>query len=254
MDIPDQRPAQPPGGAAISAAQPTARRKLRWRVLDWAIGALVMLSILVLALLLLWLSVTRPMSSADAPTPTASPTRPVPEATPPADLAESEVWLGDISLNAGSVVAAGTPLYDVVGTGTDVRSGPDGLVVRHLDLTATVPFHVVAAELGPNARVSAAGGGEVRVDTSVEALGRSFPLGATGTVTAVDGQLVMVPTSIDFGGPRFISELLGDALRELITIEHRIEGLPDGVVLQSVTVVDGGFRATLSGNDVRLVQ
>lgn len=249
MDVTDQRPAN-----HATSAQSTSRRRLRWRVLDWAIGAVAMLGILVLALLLLWLSVTRPMSSTDAPAPTASTPKPIPLATPPPDLAESEVWLGDISLNASSVVAAGTPLYDVVGTGTDVRSGPDGLVARHLDLTATVPFHVVAAELGPNATVSAAGGGEARVDTWVEALGRRLPLGATGTVQAVDGKLVMVPTSIDFGGPRFIAERLGDALRELITIEHRIEGLPDGVVLQSVTVVDGGFRANLTGSDVRLLQ
>ena len=166
----------------------------------------------------------------------------------------SGVWLGDISLEAGSVVAAATPLVDVVGTGTDVTSGSDGLVARHLDLTATVPFDVVAAELGPNATLSSAGGGEVRVDTRVEALGRSLPVGATGTVEAVGGELVIVPTSIDIGGPQFISDLLGGAVRELVTIEHRIEGLPDGVVLRSVEVVDGGFRANLTGDDVRLVQ
>ena len=253
--MPDQYPAQPHGSHAFPAS---SRRRLRGRVLDWALGAFGMLVIVFLALLLFWLSITRPVGSTDATpidgTPTASTAGPMAEATPPPDLAENEVWLGDVSLDASAVIAAGTPLHDVVGTGTDVTSGRDGLVARHLDLTATVPFHVVAAEVGPDATLSAADDGEVRVDTRVEALGRSLPLGATGTVTVVDGKLVMVPTSIDIGGPQFVSDLLGAALRELITFEHRIEGLPDGVVLRSVKVVDGGFRANLTGDNVRLVQ
>ena len=249
--MPDQYPVQPDGNHASTSSP---RRRLRGRVLDWAIGAVAMLGLVFLALLLFWLSITRPAGSTDPPTPVASTTAPIVEPTPPPDLAENEVWLGDVSLNASSVFAAGTPLNDVVGTGTDVTSGPDGLVARHLELTATVPFHVVAAQVGPDATLSAADDGEVRVDTLVEALGRSLPVGATGTVEVVGGKLVMVPTSIDIGGPQFVSDLLGTALRELITFEHRIEGLPDGVVLRSVQVVDGGFRANLTGDNVRLVQ
>lgn len=256
MDVPDGGPVPTHGGAVPAA--PAARRRLRWRVLDWAIGALGMLGLVALGLLLFWLSITRPVDESVVPPPagtSTSPTaEPLVEVTPPPDLAEDEVWLGDISLTAGSVIAAGTPLRDVIGTGTDVTSGPDGLVARHLELTATVPFHVVAEEIGPDARLSAAGKGEVRVDTEVEALGRSLPVGATGTVTVVGGTLVMVPTTIDIGGPQFLAELLGSVVRELITFEHRIEGLPDGVVLRSVEVVDGGFRAHLTGDDVRLVQ
>ncbi|WP_220489537.1 MULTISPECIES: LmeA family phospholipid-binding protein [unclassified Tessaracoccus] len=247
----DQYPVQPDGNHASTSS---SRRRLRGRVLDWAIGAVAMLGLVFLALLLFWLSITRPVGSTDAPTPAASTTAPIAEPTPPPDLAENEVWLGDVSLDASSVIAAGTPLNDVVGTGTDVVSGPDGLVARHLDLTATVPFDVVAAQVGPDATLSAADDGEVRVDTLVEALGRSLPVGATGTVEVVGGKLVMVPTSIDIGGPQFVSDLLGAALRELITFEHSIEGLPDGVVLRSVKVVDGGFRANLTGDNVRLVQ
>jgi hypothetical protein len=67
-----------------------------------------------------WLSITRPVGSTDAGVATTA----GPSASHRLDLAEDEVWLGDISLNAGSVVAAGTPLLDVVGTGTGVTSGP----------------------------------------------------------------------------------------------------------------------------------
>lgn len=252
MSNPEAYPQQSSDGHARQA-QGQSRRRL----LDGTIGALVMLGIVVLALLLLWLSMTRPVNNDDA-TPVASsafPTAvPSTEATPPPDLAEDEVWLGDISLNASSVIAAGTPLLDVVGTGTDVTSGPDGLMADHVDLTATVPFDVVAAEIGPGATLSAADGGEVRVDTRVEAFGRSLPVGATGTVTVADGNLLMVPTAIDIGGSRFVTDLLGEGLQELVMIEHRIEGLPDGVVLRSVQVVDDGFRTNLTGDDIRLVE
>lgn len=250
--MPD-RPVHPSGSHAVTAP----RRRLRSRALDWAIGAAAMLGIVLLALLLFWLSITQPVDDGAAvplPTPTASTQAPAIEATAPPGLAEDEVWLGDVSLNASAVVAAGTPLYDVAGTGTGVISGPDGLVARHLDLTATVPFHVVAAQLGPDAHLSAAAGGQAHLVTRVELLGRSLPVGATGTVDVVAGILVIVPTSVDLGLPQFLENTLVEAVRELITIEHRIEGLPDGVVLRSVTVVDGGFRANLTGDNVRLVQ
>lgn len=247
----------PEGAHGSHAYVGSPRRLLRSRALDWLLGALGMLAVLLLALTLFWLSITRSTESPVAPvdpavtTPAAAPT---PVLTPPPGLAANEVWLGDISLDASTVFAAGTPLLDVVGTGVDVTSGPNGLIARHLDLTATVPFDVVAAEVGPNTVLSAAAGGQARVDTSVELLGRSFPVGATGTVEAVGGKLVMVPTSIDLGGPRFISEFLGEAVQQLITFEHQIEGLPEGVVLRSVRVVGGGFRANLTGEDVKLVQ
>lgn len=256
MQGPDQTP-PPAGGSPAGTASSESRRQLGRRALDWAIGALAMLGVVVLAVLMFWLSITQPADDPDAtPSPgNSTPPRvePTTAPTPPPNLAEDEVWLGDISLNASSVVAAGTPLLDVVGFGTDVTSGPDGLVARHLDLTATVPFHVVAAQIGPSTTLSAAGGGEARIHTWVEAWGRQLSVAATGNVTVVAGKLVMEPTSIDIGAPDFISELLGDLVRELITIEYAIEGLPDGVVLQSVTVMDDGFRAHLTGDNIRLV-
>ncbi|WP_221933172.1 LmeA family phospholipid-binding protein [Tessaracoccus rhinocerotis] len=253
MQIPDRGTTRPDGAPAA----PSSRRRLRLRALDWALGALGMLGIGFLALLVFWLSITRPVDDTGAspsPVPSPSATAGGTRATPPPDLADDQVWLGDISLDASSVFAAGTPLHDVVATGTDVTSGPDGLVARHLDLTATVPFEVVAAELGPGSTLSAAEGGEVRVHTRMEAMGRTLSVAATGTVDVVDGKLVLVPTSIDIGGPEFLADLLADAVRELVTFEHRIEGLPDGVILRSVKVLDGGFRANLTGDDVRLVQ
>lgn len=246
-------PAEQPQGSHLYEPP---RRRLRWRVLDWVIGAVGMLAVLALGLLLFWLSITRPSDEAAPPTipPASQPASPSPAAGPPAGLGPDEVWLGDIALSASSVVAAETPLHDVVGIGTDVVAGPNGLIARHFDMTATVPFSAVAPQLDPRATLSPASGGEVRVDTWMDILGRSLPVGATGTVEVVGGKLVIVPTSVDLQVPQFISNLIGDALRELIRIEYEIEGMPDGVVLRSVNVVDSGFRANLTGDNVRLVQ
>ena len=71
-----------------------------------------------------------------------------------------------------------------------------------------------------------------------------------GTVEVVAGRLVVEPTSIDIGGPAFLADLLASIVREFVTIEHEIEGLPEGLVLQSVRVQDDGFRAHLEGSDV----
>ena len=50
----------------------------------------------------------------------------------------------------------------------------------------------------------------------------------------------------------FLADLFGALARELLTIEHEIEGIPDGLVLLDVTVQDNGFRAELGGTDVRI--
>ena len=52
------------------------------------------------------------------------------------------------------------------------------------------------------------------------------------------GRLVVEPRSIDFGGPDFLSDAVGAVVRRLVTIEHDIEGLPEGLVLEDVTVQD----------------
>ena len=68
-----------------------------------------------------------------------------------------------------------------------------------------------------------------------------------------NGTLVVEPRSIDIGGPSFLSGAIAAVVRRLVTIEHDIEGLPEGLVLQEVTVEDDGFRARLEGEDVRIV-
>jgi hypothetical protein len=87
---------------------------------------------------------------------------------------------------------------------------------------------------------------------TVEAFGRELRVTATGTVEVEAGRLVVEPRSIDFGGPGFLSDATAAVVRRLVTIEHDVEGLPEGLVLRDVAVRDDGFRVSLRGEDVRL--
>lgn len=223
------------------------------RAKDRVTGAVAMLVVLVLGAAVAWWAVTEPADGSDAdPTPPDRSATP-PDRSPPADLGEDEVWLRDLALRSGTVVTPDSQLRDVQASGRDVVTGPDGLVAGRVAVRATVPFRVVAAELGGDTVVRAAGDGEAEVLRTVEVLGRQLPVAATGTVEVQGGRLVVEPRSIDLGGPQLLSEGLAAVVRELVTITHDIEGLPDGLVLRDVRVRPDGFRARLSGADVRLV-
>ncbi|RPF28343.1 DUF2993 family protein [Georgenia muralis] len=218
---------------------------------DWLIGATAMLLVLALGLVLTWWAVTEPDRDDRDPAPPA-PGAGSPPTGPPADLGEDEVWLGDLTLDAGAVTAAGSTFLDVTAVGRDVVTSDEQIVAARLTLEATVPFDVVAAELGEGTTLREADGGQASVVRTVEVLGRELPVVATGTVEVEDGRLVVEPRSIDVGGPSFLSGALAALVRELVTIEHELEGLPEGLVLRDVTVQDDGFRALLRGEDVEL--
>ncbi|MHA7283222.1 LmeA family phospholipid-binding protein [Arthrobacter sp. TMS2-4] len=229
----------------------------RSRVGDWLIGALGMLVVLGVAVGALWWAVSSPSGTgADGGTPSvaASGSPPPAEARtePPAGLAEDAVWFADLELDAGTMVAAGSTLRDVRAVGQGVVTGPDGLVADRLSVDATVPFDAVAAELGGGSVVRPADDGQVAVERSVGVLGRDLPVTAIGTVDVEGGRLVMEPRSIDLGGRGFFSDGIAALVRRFVTIEHEIEGLPEGLVLRDVVVQEDGFRATLTGEDVAL--
>lgn len=218
------------------------------------------------AVAVLWWSMTSPTDSdgsagdgsstgARSGTAAGEPGSGSPAATdPPADLGDEEVWLADLGLQSGTLVLPDSTLTGVVATGQGVRSGPDGLVADRLELEGTVPFGEIAVELGGDSQVRAAADGQAQVVRTVELLGRSLTVEATGTVEVVDGLLVVEPQSIDLGGPDVLSRATASVVRRFVTIEHAIDGLPEGLVLLDVEVQDDGFRADLAGEDVVLVE
>lgn len=222
------------------------------RLRDGLLGAAVAVLVLVLAAVIFVWSISDPAQGGAAAPSTPSPTASG-GAEPPTDLGPAEMWLDDLVLDAGTVVLPDSTLRDVRVAAQDARTGPDGLVAAAMVVDATVPFDVVAAQIGEDAVVRSGGSSsEAVVERTVEIGGRSFDVVATGEVDVVDGLLVVEPTTIDLGGPSFLAGLLGTVVRGLVTIEHEVEGLPEGLVLQDVAVQEEGFRAHLRGADVRL--
>ncbi len=224
----------------------------RSRALDWAIGALAMLLLLTVLTVILWFSISTPASETSNKSSPSPVTAGNARDAPPSDLGQDEIWLGDIDVASGMVVLHDSSLLDVEAVGYGARSGPDGVVVDELEVRATVPFDVIEEELGRNTQVSATSDGQARVDGSVTVLGRSLRIMATGTVEVRGGLLVVEPRSIDLGGPDVVSRAVAGAVRQFVTIEHSIDGLPPNLVLQDVAIQQDGFRTELRGQNVVL--
>ena len=236
----------------------TRRRSTRTRdrLVGALVGAVLVVVLLVAAAGVAFVRLSHPVDAATAdpappPPPLGSPLEPG-RATPPADLAPGETWLGDVVLDAATLLTTGADLRDVSAVGSDVRTGDDGIRAGRLAVDATVPFDVVARQIGPGTTVAAAGDGQASVRRTVEVLGRELDVVATGTVEVVGGRLVVNPRSIDVGGPAFVADAVAAVARELVVIEQDVEGLPAGLLLRQVTVTDAGFRARLDGEDVEI--
>jgi hypothetical protein len=239
---------------SASAAGAPGRRR---RVLDGFVGAVLLLVVLVVLVAVAFWVLSRPAGSEAAPDPgpspsaSATPAEP-PEPTAPADLGPDETWLGAVDLGSPDLVSPDGRLLDVVATAQGVRSGPDGLTAERLRLEATVPFSDVAALLAEDATVSQGEQGLAELRRTVTVLGRTLDVRATATVRAEDGLIVVEPQEIDLGGPDFLAEAAGTAVRELVTIRRPVEGVPPGLELEEVTVQQDGFRTRFTGRDVRL--
>lgn len=216
-------------------------------------AAVAVLVLTTAAVAVLW-SISDPVPPArPAAEPPQSPsTDRVVDPEPPSDLGEDESWLSDMDLEAATLVTPESLLWNVTAVGEQVRSGPGGLLVGTMAIDATVPFEVVADEIGDGATVGMEDDSRAWVTRTVTVLGRELRVEATGTVQVESGQVVVEPRTIDIGGPDLLGEALGGAVRQLVTIRHSVEGIPDGLVLQEVGVQDDGFRVRLEGEDVRL--
>jgi hypothetical protein len=182
---------------------------------------------------------------------------PRPAATPtgaPSRVAEGETWLGDVDLSSSSVLTSDGPLSDVRADGSGVRLTPGGLRADRLALDAVLPFATAAAQIGDDVELYAVPGGRAGVRRTVSLLGRQVAVSATATVRAEDGQLVIEPVTVDLGGPDLLDAALSAAARRLVTIRHTVTGLPKGMTLQEVSVVQDGFRTRLTGTGVVLTQ
>ncbi|MGA8045189.1 MAG: LmeA family phospholipid-binding protein [Dermatophilaceae bacterium] len=209
------------------------------------LGTGLLVAVLAVLALLLWVS----SPTGDAPGTATRPSSPTSAA--PTAAAEGETRLADVELTSSDVVTADGPLRDVRAVGAGVILSQDGLSADRLEIVATLPFETAAAQIGDGIELFAAG--ELTgLRRSVEILGRTIDIEATGRVSAQDGRLVIEPETVDLGSADWIDQIASAAVRSLVTIRHTVTGIPEGMLLETVQVQPDGFRVDLTGNDVRI--
>ena len=214
---------------------------------SFAAGLGTGLLVAVLAVIALLVLISSP--SGGDPGGAPPPTSPTPAPTTPP--APGETRLADVELSGSDVVTSDGPLRDVRAVGSGVVLDEDGLTADRLDIEATLPFGTAAEQIGDGVELFAAG--ELTgLRRSIEFLGRTVDIEATGRVSAQDGRLVIEPETVDLGSADWIDQVASAAVRSLITIRHTVTGIPEGMRLEAVQVQPEGFRVDLTGTDVRI--
>jgi hypothetical protein len=134
---------------------------------------------------------------------------------------------------------------------SSVLSGSVGEVpVERIDGTATLSYDLLAAQLGGDTTLRREGDG-LRISKTVELLGQTIPLTATGTVT-LDGNDLVVDVANATGAGVDIPDLLVERVADLLDLRYAVPALPFGLTLTSVTPADDGVDVTVEATDTVL--
>ncbi|MGY2064804.1 LmeA family phospholipid-binding protein [Blastococcus sp. SYSU DS0619] len=123
------------------------------------------------------------------------------------------------------------------------------LPVERIDGTATLSYDLLARELGGNTTLERAGDG-LRITRTVELLGHTLPLTASGTV-AVDGNELVVDVDRAAGAGVDIPRVLVGRVADLLDLRYPVE-LPFGLRLTGVTPAERGVDVRVAADDAVL--
>jgi hypothetical protein len=122
--------------------------------------------------------------------------------------------------------------------------------VDRVDGTATLAYDLLAAELGSDATVAPEGDG-LRITRTVEVLGRTLPVTASGTVT-LDGDQLVVDVQEAAGAGVDIPDFLVDQVSGLLDLRYTVPELPFGLQLTEVAPGPDGVEVRVEASDTVL--
>lgn len=128
----------------------------------------------------------------------------------------------------------------------DVREVP----VDRIEGTATLSYDLLSDQLGGDSTVGPEGDG-LRVTKTVELLGYTLPLTATGTVT-LDGDELVVDVERASGAGVDVPGFLVDRAGDLLDLRYAVPALPFGLRLTSVTPAADGVVVEVEATDTVL--
>lgn len=156
-----------------------------------------------------------------------------------ADLGQPEGTRADIALHGVHV-----PLSAVISG--SVHEVP----VDRIDGTATLSYALLSAQLGGNTTLRPEGD-RLRITKTVEVLGYTLPLTATGTVT-LDGNELVVDVQKAAGAGVDVPGFLVDRVSDLLDIRYKLPALPFGLQLKGVHPAEDGVDIAVEAKDAVL--
>jgi len=134
---------------------------------------------------------------------------------------------------------------------SSVLSGSVGKVpVDRIDGTATLSYDLLSTQLGVDTTLRREGDG-LRITKTVELLGQTVPLTATGTV-ALDGNQLVVDVERASGAGLELPGFLVERAGELLDLRYEVPPLPFGLRLTGVTPAEDGVDVRLEAADTVL--
>lgn len=128
----------------------------------------------------------------------------------------------------------------------DVQEVP----VDRIEGTATLSYDLLSDQLGGDSTLGPEGDG-LRVTKTVEILGYTLPLTATGTVT-LDGDELVVDVENASGAGVDVPGFLVDRASDLLDLRYAVPALPFGLQLTSVTPAPDGVVVEVEATDTVL--
>jgi hypothetical protein len=122
--------------------------------------------------------------------------------------------------------------------------------VDRIDGTATLSYELLAAQLGGDTTLRREGDG-LRITRTVELLGYTLPLTATGTLT-LDGDEVVVDVEQAAGVGVDVPDFLVNRVSDLLDLRYQVPALPFGLRLTSVRPTDAGVEVRVEAEDAVL--
>ena len=155
------------------------------------------------------------------------------------ELGQPEGTRADIALHGVHV-----PLSSVL------SGSVDQVPVDRIDGTATLSYALLTAQLGGDATLRREGDG-LRITKTVEVLGRTVPLTATGTV-ALDGNELVVDVERVSGAGVELPDVLVTRASDLLDLRYAVPALPFGLQLTEVHPAADGVDVRVAAKDTVL--
>jgi hypothetical protein len=157
--------------------------------------------------------------------------------------------LGEVEVSAASVEEQGVEVEDV-------RLRLRGVEIESLNRarvetatgTGVVSFQTLQAAAKQAGIELGRAGDQLRATGPVTVLGQEVTVTALGSISVRDNVIMFAPSEFSAGGvPKQVTDAIGDAVGASWNIRLAVGGLPAGVRLDRVRLVDDGVEVQLSG-------